>query len=77
MQHVWIYISMGESNTVVSAYTMYRHLQQYCSLPSIYIEIVTRCEKAVYSTFEKNYRPVAKPFSYWSTFCVSKYHATF
>ena len=23
-------ISMGESNTVVSAYTMYRHLQQYC-----------------------------------------------
>ena len=27
---------MGESNTVVSAYTMYRHLQQYCSHPSIY-----------------------------------------
>ena len=24
-------ISMGESNTVVSAYTLYRHLQQYCS----------------------------------------------
>ena len=24
---------MGESNTVVSAYTMYRHLQQYCSHP--------------------------------------------
>ena len=23
--------SMGESNTVVNAYTMYRHLQQYCS----------------------------------------------
>ena len=22
--------SMGESNTIVSAYTMYRHLQQYC-----------------------------------------------
>ena len=26
---------MGESNTVVSAYIMYRHLQQYCSHPSI------------------------------------------
>ena len=30
--------SMDESNTVVSAYTMYRHLQQYCSHPSIYRE---------------------------------------
>ena len=29
------YISMGESNTVVSTYTFYRHLQQYCSHPSI------------------------------------------
>ena len=28
-------ILIGESNTVVSAYTMYRHLQQYCSHPSI------------------------------------------
>ena len=26
---------MGESNAVVSAYTLYRHLQQYCSHPSI------------------------------------------
>ena len=26
---------MGDSNTVVSAYTMYRYLQQYCSYPSI------------------------------------------
>ena len=26
---------MGERNTVVSAYTTYRHLQQYCSHPSI------------------------------------------
>ena len=24
-------LSMGESNTVASAYTLYRHLQQYCS----------------------------------------------
>ena len=31
-----IHISLGESNTVVSAYTMYRHLQQYCSHPSIW-----------------------------------------
>ena len=29
------YIMMGESNTVVSAYTLYRHLQQYYSHPSI------------------------------------------
>ena len=28
-------ISMGESNTVVSVYTLYSHLQQYCSHPSI------------------------------------------
>ena len=28
---------MGESNTFVSTYTLYRHLQQYCSHPSIYI----------------------------------------
>ena len=28
-----IVIPMGESSTVVSAYTMYRHLQQYCSHP--------------------------------------------
>ena len=28
-------ISIGESNIVVSAYTMYRHLQQYCSYLSI------------------------------------------
>ena len=28
-------LSVGESNTVVSAYMMYRHLQQYCSHPSI------------------------------------------
>ena len=30
---------MGECNTVVSAYTLYRHLQQYCSHPSIYVEL--------------------------------------
>jgi hypothetical protein len=31
-----IYISMSESITVVSAYTTYRHLQQYCCHASIY-----------------------------------------
>ena len=30
---IYIYISMGESNTVVSAYTLHKHLQQYCSHP--------------------------------------------
>ena len=30
---------MGESNTVISAYTVYRHLQQYCSPLSICIYI--------------------------------------
>ena len=30
-------ISMGKSNTVLSAYTMYRHLQQHYSYPSIYM----------------------------------------
>ena len=28
-------MSIGDSNTVVRAYTLYRHLQQYCSHPSI------------------------------------------
>ena len=30
---------MGESNSVVSAYTWYRHLQQYCSYSSIFFII--------------------------------------
>ena len=34
--HGTVHISMGESNTVVSAYTLYRHLQQYCFHPSTY-----------------------------------------
>ena len=34
---------MGKSNTVVSTYTMYRHVQQYCSHPSIQ-ETVDRTE---------------------------------
>ena len=29
-------ISIGESNTVLSAYALYRHLQRYCSHPLIY-----------------------------------------
>ena len=40
-------ISMGESNTVVNAYTftMYRHLQQYCSHPSICVYILSAEKK--------------------------------
>ena len=34
---------MGESNTVVSAYTLYRHLQQYCSHPSICAKFLHSC----------------------------------
>ena len=32
---------MVESNTVVGAYRMYRHLQQYCSQPSILNDNIT------------------------------------
>ena len=35
-------ISMGESNTVVSAYMTYWHLQQYCSHPSIRLTLFQR-----------------------------------
>ena len=31
---------MGESNTVVSTYTLYRHLQEYCSHLSIRLIII-------------------------------------
>ena len=37
---------MGKSNTVVSVYTTYRHLQQYCSYPSIYICDALLCTMA-------------------------------
>ena len=36
---------MDESNTVLSAYTMYRHLQQYCSHPSICEKVPIGLEK--------------------------------
>ena len=29
--------SMDESNTVVNVYTLYRHLQQYCSVTNRYV----------------------------------------
>ena len=32
---------MGESNTIVSAYTLFRHLKWYCSNPSIYFHSIT------------------------------------
>ena len=47
---------MGESSTVVSAYTRYRHLQQYCSHPPINIirfgEMI-RCSKNVWRKWGK------------------------
>ena len=40
-------ILMGENNTVVSAYTLYRHLQQYCSHLSIHvITVIVKLEWA-------------------------------
>ena len=35
---------MGESNIVARAYTMYRHLQQYCTHPSIISKAVQEFE---------------------------------
>ena len=35
----WKYMSIGENNTVVSAYKKYRHLQQYCSYLSMYVYV--------------------------------------
>ena len=40
---------MGDSNTGVSAYTMYRHLHQYCSHPSILLSI---CQKSTKKSVE-------------------------
>ena len=53
------FISMGESNTVVNAYTLYRHLQQYCSHPSI-------CSTTVFSkTFSFGLSYPALAFEGW------------
>ena len=30
---------MGEYNTILSAYTLYRHLEQYCTHPSICFQV--------------------------------------
>ena len=35
---------MGESNNVVSAYTLYRHLKQYCSHP-----LMNSCIRALFN----------------------------
>ena len=43
---------MCESNTVVGAYTTYRHLQQYCSHPSICIFKSRICKEN--TCFKKN-----------------------
>ena len=35
MMHFTMQFIMGESSTIVSAYKIYRHLQKYCSHPSM------------------------------------------
>ena len=52
---------MGESNTVVSAYTMYRHLQQYCSCKCLYI--VQALTTVLLSPIDIFYRPVLVLFT--------------
>ena len=42
---------MGESNTVVSAYTLYRHLQQYCSHPPTSDRRMIDATKTIISLF--------------------------
>ena len=42
---------MGESNTVVSAYTTYRHLQQYYSHPSIFVIVENMLNLGVVPSF--------------------------
>ena len=42
---------MVESNTVVSAYMLYRHLQQYCSQPLICVRITCKKGKNSFSYF--------------------------
>ena len=54
-----INISMGVSNTVVSAYTTYRHFQQYCFHPSISLQVERQaaiCYK--FFTNQQNFRLV-------------------
>ena len=60
------YMSMGESNTVVSAYTMYRHLHQYCSHPSICIHD-TELEK--YMRLSLSYLSSVGDFSLTPSIC--------
>ena len=45
---------MDESNIVVSAYTIYRHLQQYCSHPSNQVDKICVCRPvAVWKELKK------------------------
>ena len=43
---------MDDSNTVVSAYTMYKHLQQCCSHPSQCISLKISCARSVQSDLD-------------------------
>ena len=48
-QHL-LTISMGESNTFVSGNTLYRHLQQYCSHPSMHSNYFSKSHENLGST---------------------------
>ena len=54
------YIAMDESNAVVSAYTMYRHLQQYCSYPSICTTVMNNRKRQTWT--EQNGKKTAFVF---------------
>ena len=56
---------MGESNTVVSAYTLYRHLKQYCSHPSIYTPPYMYYKNKLYLSVKR----VARWPSYFMSAC--------
>ena len=61
---------MDESNTVVSAYTLYRHLQQYCSHPSTNrLSITIKMVSTPCSLIFGFHCPMFRRFSYKTT-CV-------
>ena len=59
-------ISIGESNTVVSAYTTYTHLQQYCSHPSICLSSLSGTPPSSRKFEKKKFLDSLKKISYRS-----------
>ena len=65
MYHCEHNISIGESNTVVSAYTMYRHLQQCCSHPLFLCAgSTTILEGFLFGYHWETLKPLKKAFHY-------------